>query len=104
MSNYPNIIKVRDDHEPTFFGVTSITEDEPDNKNSKEMKFTSDPNSKPAWLNGSESFSHRDLRSRIEPWLTALFQSEHLSLLAGAGITHAIHYIAANEPAAGMAK
>ncbi|MGA4440555.1 SIR2 family protein [Psychrobacter pocilloporae] len=104
MSNYPNIIKVRDDHEPTFFGVTSITEDEPDNKNSKEMKFTSDPNSNPAWLNGSESFSHWDLRSRIEPWLTALFQSEHLSLLAGAGITHAVHYIAANKPAAGMSQ
>lgn len=104
MSNYPNIIKVRDDHEPTLFGVTSITENDPDNKNNKEMKFTSDPNSNPAWLNGSESFSHRELRARIEPWLTALFQSEHLSLLAGAGITHAIHYIAANAPAAGMAK
>ena len=29
-------------------------------------------------------------RSRIEPWLTSLFQSEHLSLLCGSGITNAI--------------
>jgi hypothetical protein len=34
--------------------------------------------------------------------LTSLFQSEHLSLLVGAGLTHAVHYIAANELAAGM--
>ena len=25
-------------------------------------------------------------RGRVEPWLTALFQSEHLSLLVGSGI------------------
>ncbi len=34
------------------------------------------------------------LRNRIEPWLTSLFQSEHLSLLCGSGITHAISYLA----------
>lgn len=33
-------------------------------------------------------------RSRIEPWLTSLFQSEHLSLLCGSGITNAISYLA----------
>ncbi|MBI4725973.1 hypothetical protein HY768_01905 [candidate division TA06 bacterium] len=28
----------------------------------------------------------KQLRDRIEPWLTAIFQSEHLSLLAGTGL------------------
>lgn len=34
------------------------------------------------------------LRGRIEPWLTALFQSEHFALLVGSGLTHAIHRLA----------
>ncbi len=105
MSDYPNIIKVRDDHEPTYFGqVSSVVESESDKKNSEKIEFSTEPNSNSAWLNGSKTFSHRDLRSRIEPWLTALFQSEHLSLLAGAGITHAIHKIATGSLAAGMDK
>lgn len=33
-------------------------------------------------------------RIRIEPWLTSLFQSEHLSLLCGSGITNAISFLA----------
>lgn len=44
------------------------------------------------------------LRSEIEPWLTALFQSEHLSLLLGAGISSATHFIAKGAPGAGMEK
>lgn len=105
MSDYPNIIKVRDDYEPTYFGeVSNVVESESDKKNSEKIEFSTKPNSNSAWLNGSKTFSHRDLRSRIEPWLTALFQSEHLSLLAGAGITHAVHYIAANKSAAGMSQ
>ena len=44
-----------------------------------------------------------DLRSEIEPWLTALFQSEHLSLLLGGGISSAVHWLAKNEAGAGMA-
>jgi hypothetical protein len=44
------------------------------------------------------------LRSEIEPWLTALFQSEHLSLLLGGGITSAVHWLAKNEAGAGMAQ
>lgn len=105
MSEYPNIIKVRDDHEPTRFGkIFDLQEGGSDKKHGKEVEFSIEPNSNPNWLNGSKTFNHRDLRSRIEPWLTALFQSEHLSLLAGAGITHAVHYIAANKPAAGMSQ
>ncbi len=33
-------------------------------------------------------------RDRIEPWLTSLFQSEHLSLLCGSGLSTAISYLA----------
>ena len=31
-------------------------------------------------------------RKRIEPWLTSLFQSEHLSLLCGSGLTNAVSF------------
>jgi hypothetical protein len=34
------------------------------------------------------------LRSAIEPWLTALFQSEHLSLLVGTGLSYSLRNIA----------
>ncbi len=105
MSNYPNIMKVRDDHEPTRFReVPDLGEGDYDKKQSKEEGFSTEPGSNPTWLNGSKTFGHRELRSRIEPWLTALFQSEHLSLLAGAGITHAIHKIATGSLAASMDK
>lgn len=45
-----------------------------------------------------------NLRKEIEPWLTALFQSEHLSLLLGAGFSSAIHKLAMKRIGAGMAK
>lgn len=32
-------------------------------------------------------------RPKIEPWLSAIFQSEHFSLLIGSGLTNAISYI-----------
>lgn len=32
-----------------------------------------------------EPFNVAKLRERIEPWLTALFQSEHFALLVGSG-------------------
>ena len=43
-----------------------------------------------------------ELRNVVEPWLTALFQSEHLSLLTGAGISSAVHFLATGESGAGM--
>lgn len=43
----------------------------------------------------------KDTRKRIEPWLSALFQSEHLSLLVGSGMTTAVAY-ACGAKAAGM--
>jgi len=44
-----------------------------------------------------------NLRKQIEPWLTAVFQSEHLSLLLGCGFTAGVA-AAAGGAAATMAK
>ena len=33
-----------------------------------------------------------ELRNIVEPWLTALFQSEHLTLFTGVGISSAVHF------------
>jgi hypothetical protein len=49
---------------------------------------------------GSESPDEKQLRSKIEPWLTAVFQSEHLSLLIGTGLTTAICVEAEVKPQA----
>lgn len=52
----------------------------------------------------SDKLEPEKLRSEIEPWLTALFQSEHLSLLLGAGISSATHWLAKGAAGAGMQK
>ncbi|HFH3443553.1 SIR2 family protein [Pseudomonas aeruginosa] len=83
-----NTLKTRDDHIPLQFAADGDT-------------FKLRAGSEASWLSG-ETFGHKELRSRIEPWLTSLFQSEHLSLLAGSGLTHAVHYLAAGKGAAGM--
>ena len=49
---------------------------------------------------GSDSPDEKKLRPRIEPWLTAVFQSEHLSLLLGTGLTTGICYEAGISPQA----
>ena len=86
MSDAPNYIKVRDDKEPIAFV-------------SAESGFTLCAGQETSWVSG-DTFTQKDLRSRIEPWLTSLFQSEHLSLLAGSGLTHAVHILAAGGGAA----
>ena len=55
-----------------------------------------------SWSKSGASFDTGTLRSRIEPWLTALVQSEHVSLLIGSGLTHAVHGIARTETLPGM--
>ena len=37
-------------------------------------------------------------RSKIEPWLSAIFQTEHFSLLVGSGLTNALSYLAKIKP------
>jgi hypothetical protein len=83
-----NILKVRDDVTPIWFS-------------GGDGKYKLKENTEASWLSSNE-FGYKDLRHRIEPWLTSLFQSEHLSLLAGSGLTHAVHFLAARKGAAGM--
>lgn len=49
-----------------------------------------------------ESFDENSYRQEIEPWLTALFQSEYLSLLTGAGLSSAAHLLSTGNLGAGM--
>lgn len=49
---------------------------------------------------GSDNPDEKKLRSVIEPWLTAVFQSEHLSLLLGTGITSGICFDSGITPQA----
>lgn len=71
--------------------------------NLKHLK-TTNLDSSCSWLKEGQEFKERELRPRIEPWLTSLFQSEHLTLLAGSGLTHAVHILSAGGKAAGMDK
>lgn len=83
-----NTLKIRDDHKPLVFAPEGD-------------EFKLQAGSQASWLTG-ETFGNKELRNRIEPWLTSLFQSEHLSLLAGSGLTHAVHHLAVGKGAAGM--
>ena len=84
-----NIIKTRDDRELIFV--------DKDNK----IKNIEDC----GWLHENNVEVNKTiLRSRIEPWLTSLFQSEHLSLLCGSGITTAISILVGASGGATMKK
>jgi hypothetical protein len=74
-----NILKSRDDHDPTC--LYPVGDDQ----------FQLAEGSECSWVKPGETFRIDKLRQRIEPWLTALFQSEHLSMLIGSGLTRAIH-------------
>ncbi|HAU4231571.1 TPA: hypothetical protein F7Z39_08830 [Legionella pneumophila] len=50
----------------------------------------------------AQELESEKLSKEIEPWLTALFQSEHLSLLVGSGLTSAVHMLVAGNTGAGM--
>lgn len=76
-----NILKTRDDHDIILF------------ESVEETKFKLCPEVECSWLKPDDLFEPDKLRPRIEPWLTALVQSEYLSLLIGSGLTHAVHYI-----------
>nr|MBF4317696.1 hypothetical protein [Vibrio anguillarum] len=54
------------------------------------------------WAKNEDEITPDFLRSRIEPWLTALFQSEHLNLLVGAGLSSAIQQSATGKLPQGM--
>lgn len=81
------ILKCRDDKSPVYF--TTITES---SSSAKPFKLSDEYEC--GWIPKDECFGSAELRPRIEPWLTALFQSEHLSLLMGSGLSRALHQIA----------
>ena len=89
------ILKCRDDKTPVYF--TTITEP---SSSAEPFKFSEGYEC--AWGKKDECFGPAELRPRIEPWLTALFQSEHLSLLVGSGLSRALHYVAVGEDIAAM--
>lgn len=85
-----NILKSRDDREPVSFELA------------EEGKFILSQDSQCSWAKAGETFDYQALRMRIEPWLTALFQSEHLSMLIGSGLTHAVTGIAESDESPNM--
>lgn len=89
------IIKTRDDPSPIFFERDTMGSDP-----GKPFVLSADVEC--SWIKGSENLGSEMLRKRIEPWLTALVQSEHLSLLIGSGLTHSVHRIATGKPLPGM--
>ncbi len=89
------IIKTRDDYAPV-----RIQRDA--NPCDPEKPFYLPEDAECSWAKDNKRFGSETLRPRIEPWLTALVQSEHLSLLIGSGLTHAIHGIATGKELSGM--
>lgn len=85
-----NMVKVREDDSPIQFFSTQESEE-----------FSFENKQQPVWCSGT-TFSKHELRTRIEPWLTSLFQSEHLSLLIGSGLTSAVQYAACEKADNGM--
>lgn len=85
-----NIIKTRDDTRPICF----IAKDD-------EKFDLCEHHESCSWAKHGTTFSKNILRARVEPWLTSLFQSEHLTLLAGSGLTTGICSIT-NTRATGM--
>ena len=94
LQNGEQILKTRDDHAPVFLNRKT---DSPESK-----PFTLVADSECSWAKAGEAFGPDKLRPRIEPWLTALVQSEHLSLLVGSGLTHGVHRQATNRELPGM--
>ena len=89
------ILKARDDHQPISFSNVESAD-------ASELKFKLAEGMKCSWAKSDQEFDSEVLRPRIEPWLTALLQSDHLSLLVGSGLTHAIHRVAIDKSLPGM--
>lgn len=89
------ILKCRDDHKPVVFRREGELA-----AGAEAFRVSADTPC--SWAKPDEPFGIEKLRSRIEPWLTALCQSEHLSLLIGAGLVYASHYVATGSASAGM--
>lgn len=86
-----NIVKVREDKAPVEF-----------EKETAKEGFFKVKDGTPYYINDVGEFSEIDLRSRVEPWLSSIFQSEHLSLLLGSGLSTAIQFEATEKADNGM--
>ena len=91
-----NTLKIRDDNAPLAL----------EQFESDEVKFSICGSAPPSWLPVGEKseITLSDLRSGVEPWLTSLFQSEHLSLLTGTGLSIAVEWLATKSVTATMKK
>ena len=89
------IIKTRDDYAPVRIQGDATASD-------PKRPFVLSDDTECPWIRDDKPFGPETLRPRIEPWLTALVQSEHLSLLVGSGLTHAVHGIATSKALPGM--
>ncbi len=96
MADDDQILKCRDDKSPVVLSRQPT-------ESGLDIAFGLAEASICSWLTTGESISPDKLRPRIEPWLTALFQSEHFSLLVGSGLTHALHWMAVGKSLPGMA-
>lgn len=90
METNEQIVKTREDAGPVRMEYDTNSSDE-------DKGFKLSPNAKCSWAESDKHFGWDKLRPRIEPWLNALTQSEHLSLLVGSGLTHAVHEIATDS-------
>jgi len=95
MGKDDQILKCRDDKSPVLFTKEAST---PGSGTTFKLSTATDC----SWAKAGETFGTDTLRPRIEPWLTALFQSEHFALLVGSGITHAVHSLATGKFLPGM--
>lgn len=88
-----NVIKCRDDRDIVIFDKDGCC------KEGNEYSWIEGQNGKVDFKKDTAI-----LRDRIEPWLTALFQSEHLSLLCGSGLSTAISLKSCKKTGASMDK
>jgi hypothetical protein len=95
MEKGDQVLKTRDDKTPVFFARRT------DGDASNET-FTLNEQGRCSWHKKDEPLDTVKLRERIEPWLTALFQSEHFALLVGSGLCHAVHHMATAAAMQGM--
>lgn len=95
LKNGGQVLKTRDDHAPVFLNRAADS--------TAADQFTLPTDSTCSWAKPEDTFGPEKLRPRIEPWLTALVQSEHLSLLVGSGLTHAVHRLGTGAILPGMA-
>ncbi len=93
MEKNEQLLKCRDDQAPVLFSVEDPKSSEP---------FRLAKGASCSWQPDGQPFGASKLRSRIEPWLTALVQSEHLSLLVGSGLSHAVYGLGTGSKLPGM--